>query len=201
MFKRTSRLGKPLKKIKEQATHIKNKNIHAYPRFNIYCQDESRFGLLTLAHKALTLKGVKPLCNYQHRFDNTYLFGAFSPLNGNHLLLEMPRCNASTFQAFLDCLSSQDEDEFKMLILDNGAFHHAKSIRVPANIALHFLPPYSPELNPAEKVWWMIKRELKMKLFKTLQELQKALDAAIKKICTHQAIKQLTAFPYYQNLI
>ena len=41
-------------------------------------------------HKALSSKGVKGLCNYEHRFDNTYLFGAFSPLNGNHLILEMP---------------------------------------------------------------------------------------------------------------
>ena len=75
-----NRLWKPLKKIGERLVHIKDKNIEKYSRFNIYCQDESRFGLLTLAHKALTRKGVKPLCNYEHRFDNTYLFGAFSPL-------------------------------------------------------------------------------------------------------------------------
>jgi hypothetical protein len=48
-----NRLWKPLKKIGERLTHIKDKNIEKYSRFNIYCQDESRFGLLTLAHKAL----------------------------------------------------------------------------------------------------------------------------------------------------
>lgn len=196
-----NRLLKPLKKISELAGHIKNKNIQNYSRFNIYCQDESRFGLLTLAHKALTKKGVKPLCNYQHRFDNTYLFGAFSAVNGNHLILEMPHCNSSTFQTFLEHLSGQDEQEFKIVILDNGAFHHTKSLIIPSNIALVFLPPYSPELNPAKKVWWMIKRELKMKLFKTIEELQEALSVAIKKICTLTSIKQLTAFECYQNII
>ena len=196
-----NRLWKPLKKIGERLTHIKDKNIENYSRFNIYCQDESRFGLLTLAHKALTRKGVKPLCHYQHRFDNTYLFGAFSPLNGNHLILEMPQCNSSTFQTFLEHLSNQDQQEFKILILDNGAFHHAKSLSIPGNIALLFLPPYSPELNPAEKVWWMIKRELKMKLFKTIEELQQALSTAVKKVCTQPAIKQLTAYSYYQIII
>lgn len=104
------------------------------------------------------------------------------------------------FQTFLEELSKQDEQEFKILILDNGAFHHAKSLRVPGNIQLVFLPPYSPELNPAEKVWWMIKRELKMKLFRTIEELQEALTAAVRKICTHQTIKQLTAFAYYENI-
>lgn len=47
----------------------------------------------------------------------------------------------------------------------------------------------------------MIKRELKMKLFKTIEELQEALSLAVKKICTRQSIKQLTAFSYYQNIV
>jgi transposase len=128
------------------------------------------------------------------------LFGAFSPINGNHLILELPQCNSNMFQTFLEQLSKQDEQEFKIVIIDNGAFHHAKSLIIPDNIQLIFLPSYSPELNPAEKVWWMIKRELKMKLFKTMEELQDVLTAAIKKICTHQTIKQLTAFAYYQNI-
>lgn len=196
-----NRLLKPLKKIGSLAGDIKNKNIQKYARFNLYCQDESRFGLLTLAHKALTIKGVKPICNYQHKFDNTYLFGAFSPINGNHLILELPQCNSNMFQTFLDEFSVLDKEEFKIILLDNGAFHHAKSLMIPENIALVFLPPYSPELNPAEKVWWMIKRELKMKLFKTIDELQAAITVAVKKICTNERIKQLTAFEYYQNII
>ena len=112
----------------------------------------------------------------------------------------MHNATAIMFQTFLEELSKQDEEEFKIVILDNVAFHHAKSLLIPDNIQLIFLPPYSPELNPAEKVWWMIKRELKMKLFKTMEELQKALTAALKKICTNQIIKQLTAFAYYQNI-
>lgn len=103
------------------------------------------------------------------------------------------------FQIFLDQLAKLDEEEFKIIILDNGAFHHAKSLRIPSNIALVFLPPYSPELNPAEKVWWMIKREIKMKLFETMEDLQETLSIAVRKICTHQSIKQLTAFSYYEN--
>jgi hypothetical protein len=47
----------------------------------------------------------------------------------------------------------------------------------------------------------MIKRELKMKLFKTIEELQQALSTAVKKVCTQPAIKQLTAYSYYQIII
>ncbi|MDQ3845343.1 MAG: IS630 family transposase [Bacteroidota bacterium] len=164
----------------------------------MYCLDESRFGLLTLAHKALTARAVKPLCTYQHRFETTYLYGAFSPITGSHLLLELPTCNSETFQFFLNQLANVDPQEFKIVLLDNAAFHKAKTLILPANVYLLFLPPYSPELNPAEKVWWMLKRELKNRFFKTLEDLQQALTAAITKCCTQSAIQQLTAFSYYQ---
>lgn len=196
-----SRPCRLLKKIGEDCAHIKENNHAKYERFNIYCQDESRFGLMTLPHRALTLKGVKPLCRYEHKFDNTYLFGAFSPINGAHLILELPQCNSNNFQVFLEKLSRQDTEEFKIVILDNGAFHHAKGLVIPDNRHLVFLPPYSPELNPAEKVGWMIKRELKMKHFKDRDALQDALTEAVKKVCTQDAISQLCAFQLYQNIV
>jgi len=44
------------------------------------------------------------------------------------------------------------------MILDNGAFHKTKHLSWPLNVRPLFLPPYAPELNPAEKVWWRFKR-------------------------------------------
>lgn len=84
---------------------MKEQNDQGFACFNLYAMDESRFGLLTLAHKALTARGVKPLCHFQHRFDTTYLYGAFSPVNGHHFVLEMPHCNTENFQAFLDAFA------------------------------------------------------------------------------------------------
>ncbi|MBK8444894.1 MAG: transposase [Sphingobacteriales bacterium] len=48
-------------------------------------------------------------------------------------------------------------EEFKILLLDNGAFHHSRQLVIPKNIHLLFAPPYSPELNPAEMIWRYIK--------------------------------------------
>ena len=163
----------------------------------MYCQDESRIGLLTMAHKALTIRGVKPLCKYQHKFDNLYLFGAFSPITGNHLLLEMPSCNTDCFQVFLNELSNSDKGEFKILLLDNGAFHKAQRLVIPPNIALIFLPPYSPELNPAEKIWWTIKRNLKNQLFKTIEDLSEAITKSIQLLISNTSVKSITSYQYY----
>jgi hypothetical protein len=103
--------------------------------------------------KALTAKGVKPICPFHQVFQSLYVFGAFSPITGDSFLLEMPNCNSVNFQIFLDELSNQNATEYKIVILDNGAFHKAKSLQIPENIVLVFLPPYSPELNPAENMW------------------------------------------------
>jgi hypothetical protein len=53
----------------------------------------------------------------------------------------MPNCNADNFQQFLNELSKQYVDVYNILTLDNGAFHKAKTLVIPDNIGLIFLPP------------------------------------------------------------
>ena len=89
---------------------------------NIYAMDESRFGLLTIQRRCLTARGIKPLVPYQHQFKNFYLFGAYSPINGDHYTRELPYCNTDCFQYYLDGFAAQKPEEFKILILDNGGF-------------------------------------------------------------------------------
>lgn len=172
-----------------------------YESFNIYFQDESRFGLFTRNGKSITLKGVKPVCPFVQDFKNTYLFGAFSPITGSSLLLDMPYCNTECFEVFLEELSKQQPDEYKILFLDNGAFHKAKRLLIPENVALCFIPPYSPELNPAEKVWAFLKRKITNKAFKKLDELQKFMDGIIQKYLTIDLIKSITKTNTYKMAI
>ena len=123
------------------------------------------------------------------------MFGAFSPINGDKFLLEMPHCNAANFQVFLDAFSAQNPDEFKIMVLDNGAFHKAKTLKIPANISLIFLPPYSPELNPAENIWAALKRKFTNRLYKTLDEVSEFITAATNSL-SQDKIKSTCGFPY-----
>ena len=132
--------------------------------------------------------GVKPICPFQQVFQSLYLFGAFSPITGDHFLLELPHCNGQTFQIFLDQFSLQKPDELKVIVLDNGAFHKAKALIIPGNIILIFLPPYSPELNPAEKIWAKFKRDFSNRLFKTLDELDMYICQILKTLTSIQVI-------------
>ncbi len=152
---------------------------------------------MTIQRRVLTLTGIKPLLPYQHRFENFYLFGAYSPISGDHFTLELPYCNTENFQLYLDAFSKQTPEEFKIIVLDNGAFHHSKALIIPQNIALLFLPPYAPELNPAEKLWRHLKDRLANMLFKTLDELSDNLQSLVQNTLTPKTIISITAYQYY----
>lgn len=166
----------------------------------MYFEDESRFGLFTRNGKSLTAKGIKPICPFHQVFQTLYLFGAFSPINGDKFVLELPNCDSSNFQIFLNEFSKQNPNEFKVIVLDNGAFHKSKSLMIPENIGLIFLPPYSPELNPAENIWAFFKRKYTNKFHKSLDEVSNFISDTILSL-TSETVKNTCGFKYvFQNL-
>lgn len=190
-----------LKNLPAAVNHIKETKFRESPctAMRLYVMDESRFGLLSIPRRCLTARGVKPIVPYQHRFKNFYLFGAYAPGNGDHFTLEMPYCNADGFQRWMDMFSEHYPDEFKIVVLDNGAFHKAASLEVPANIALLFLPPYSPELNPAEQMWDHIKDQLGNLAFDSLEELS---DKVAQIVCNlkSEVVQSITGRESYKYL-
>jgi transposase len=143
----------------------------------------------------LTASGIKPECQFQQVFKSTYLYGAFSALNGDMFCLELPFCDSNNFQIYLNEFAEQNKNEFKIMVLDNGAFHKSKTLKIPKNIALLFLPPYSPQLNPAEKIWLTLKRDFTNRLFSSLGQLSDFITQALKKI-TQQNVKSICSFEY-----
>lgn len=143
----------------------------------------------------MTAKGIKPICPFHQVYKTLYLFGAFSPITGDHFLLEMPNCNADTFQLFIDEFSKHNENVFNIMVLDNGAFHKAKSLNIPDNVGPLFLPPYSPELNPSENMWEILKRKFINKLHRTLDEVSALITLELSKL-TEQSIKKTCGFDY-----
>jgi hypothetical protein len=84
--------------------------------------------LFTRNGRAITAKGIKPVCPYQHKYENTCLFGAFSAINGNSFLIELPFCNTETFQVFLNEFSKENPTELKVMVLDNRGLSQIKGL-------------------------------------------------------------------------
>ena len=126
----------------------------------MFSQDESRFGLLTVRRRRLTACGVQPVGAVQHIFEWFYVYGAVEPTTGDRFFLELPYLNAESFQLFVDAFAEAFPDSLNLLLLDNSGAHTSQQLTLPANVRLVFLPPYSPELNPIERVWRDLKDAL-----------------------------------------
>jgi len=75
----------------------------------------------------------------------------------------LPHVNTECMQLFIAEIARRYPDENIVMVVDGAGWHQSKSFALPENLRLHFLPPYSPELNPQEHIW----DELREKHFHT----------------------------------
>jgi len=140
--------------------------------------------LKTIGGRKITAKGIKPIGQVQWQFEATYLYGIVEPKTGEHFFSEFSHLNTDCFQVFLNLVSEQFKEDLLILQLDNGGFHKAKRLQVPANIILLFQPPHCPELNPIEQVWQYLKRGLRWSLPATLARLRQQLKQRLEALTT-----------------
>ncbi len=92
------------------------------------------------------------------------LFGAVQPGAGQVVTRFEPRFNAATFAAFLrQLLRHRARGRRLVAILDTAAYHYARALHPflathREVLRLEFLPPYSPKLNPIERLWKLTRR-------------------------------------------
>jgi len=112
-------------------------------------------------------------------------FGAVRLRDGLFVAMREPdKFNAQSFHNFMKKLLAVGSTEGRKmaLITDNAKYHHAKLHREwreeHANrFVLYFLPPYSPDLNPVERVWKLIRRIcLHNRYFHTLKEIEEVVE-------------------------
>jgi hypothetical protein len=112
----------------------------------------------------------------QQQFLNAYIFGAVCPSLDKASGFVSPCCNMEAMQIHLELISMEIK-KHAVLVMDCAGWHISKALRVPQNITLLFLPPYSPELNPQENLWQQLKsRELSNRVFDSLEAI---MDAAV----------------------
>ena len=91
-------------------------------------------------------------------------FGAASLRTGSLVTTFEPKFNAESFQRFLELLLiHRPRGKRLTLVLDNAKYHYARALQPwlhqhRKRLTLLFLPPYSPELNPIERVWKLTRR-------------------------------------------
>jgi transposase len=91
-------------------------------------------------------------------------------------------------QRFLDAFAKTYAPEGKRIILvwDGAPAHRAKSLRVPERLTIVALPAYTPELNPAEHLWPLVKEGVANESFKDLAALERRVSRRVRRISEDQ---------------
>lgn len=123
-----------------------------------------------------------------------------APTTGEHFFLDLPYLNADTFQLFLDAFGQAFPDSLNILLLDNSGAHTAQCIRWRENVRCLWLPPYSPELNPIERVWRDLKDDLAWRQFPDLEAHQDAVGDLLRAYGP-STLQALTGYVYLVEAI
>jgi hypothetical protein len=143
-------------------------------------QDEGRFGLLGTPRRCWAPRGQRPVVGARLERKYLYAFSAVSPHDGVMDSLVLPWVSAQTMSMFLAEVAQRHADEFVFMVMDQAGWHIAGELRVPANMRLMFLPPYSPELNPAEHLWEALREDcFANNVFKDLDHVERTLSAGL----------------------
>jgi hypothetical protein len=114
----------------------------------------------------------------QNEYEWVYLYGAVNPQTGESCARVLPWVNTEMMQIHLDAISEQvGPKRHVVLVLDNAGWHGSNRIDLPENISLLPLPPYSPELNPIERLWhWLKDHEFSNRVYPDYDDLLEAVS-------------------------
>jgi transposase len=146
----------------------------------IWLQDEGRFGLHGFARRVWTLPGTKPVVPTQQRYEWFYAFAALECTQGS---LEVAYWNGVELPVtwkFLEQIAASEPGAEHVVIYDGAGFHPKPGVHtLPEHVHVITLPPYSPELNPVENLWDLLRDEVCNQAFEKLSDLQKRLTVAL----------------------
>jgi transposase len=156
------------------------KDQHRDKQVQVWFQDEARIGQQGTLTTLWAEKGSRPTAVKQTEYEWCYLFAAVNPLTGASTALVTPTVNTELMNKHLEFIAREaGPDSHVVLVLDQAGWHVAKALEVPRNITLLYLPPYSPELNPAERVWgYMRSHYLSNRIYRDYDELFKETSLA-----------------------
>ncbi len=142
---------------------------------------------------------MHPTAIVRPSYQNFYVYSAVNPANGEEISLFLPWVNMAMMELFLGHLSQVLGGRSCFLVMDRAGWHVSPALMVPSNIEIVPLPPYSPELNPVERLWqWLKRHSLRNRCHEDLETMMDALQnclqtaspAFIKRLCQCNYILQ-----------
>lgn len=165
---------------------------------HVWAFDEGRFGLKVWFRRRWCPRGERPPWIYSEKYEWLWVYVAVEPSTGRSVTLYLPHVDPACLQAFLATFRAATGDDRIGLVLDGSGSHQSHTMNWPAGIVPVQLPPYSPELNPAEQIFRHLRDRLANRIFDDLDALDAALTEALREFWDDPPrLQRLTGYPWW----
>lgn len=149
---------------------------HAKATGQLWAEDEHRLGLLPVVRRVWAPRGTRPTALVRRRYQWLYVYALVRPTTGQSWWCLLPTVStaAMTLAAFARD-EGVDAAHRVALVLDGAGWHTSPDLILPDGLDLIPLPPASPELQPAERLWPLVNEPVANRAFADLAALEDAL--------------------------
>jgi len=158
---------------------IRNKS-----KIEVWCFDEHRVGLKPIIKRVWSKIGQTPEAIVNPGFEWLYFYAFLHPASGRTHWVLLPRVDSEGMSIALDLFAREHVDFGRkevLLVMDNAPSHKSMKTQWPLGVHPLFQPPYSPEVQPAERLWQFTDEPLVNKGFSSIEQIQ---DIAAER-CVH----------------
>jgi hypothetical protein len=162
--------------------------------------DEGRFGLKMWFRRRWCTCGHRPPWIVNDRYEWVWVYIAVTPQSGECCCLLLPHVDATCLNLFLTTMREEWPDERIGIVLDGAGSHRGEKVVWPEGIVPLPLPPYSPELNPAEQFFRHLRQRLANEVFATMEALKDALTRELQRLWEHpKVVTRMTNYPWWRD--
>jgi hypothetical protein len=170
----------------------------------VWAEDESRLGLKPVSRRVWWLKGHRPHSCGQTKYEWLYVYGFARPRTGQTFTLIVPRVKVERMAEALAAFAAHADPGGKkvlVLVVDRAGWHTAKRLAVPPNVVLHFLPPCTPESQPVEPFWALVREAVANDTFDELADLRRVVRRRCRRLAGDRGtVKGAIGFRWAANL-
>jgi transposase len=146
----------------------------------LWAEDEHRLGLLPVWRRVWAPRGQRPMAHVDRHYAWLYVYGFVRPATGQSWWCLLPTVTTEAMTLALATFARDegiDAQHRAVLVIDQAGWHTSGALTVPDGIELVFLPPASPELQPAERLWPLVDEPVANRAFPNLDALEDILIA------------------------
>ena len=176
------------------------KTLHPSKDVELWFEDEARLGLQPTMRRVWALRGSRPTAPSDTHYEWLYAYAFIRPVSGENFWLLLPTVNATVMGiALREFAQGIDPNRKKIIVLviDGAGFHVAHDLQLPGNIILRFLPSHTPELQPVESAWPLLREATHNRQFENLDALEETLVSRCQYLIAHtDVVKGRTGFAW-----